>query len=438
MARLSPIAIILLSVLCTGFAWAYFYDPAVEITFLAFGVAALLIAVDFFTIPGKNGFELEREIPAKLSLGDENEVFIHFHNRTRQLLRGELVENFVPGLPALHDGQFMLHVPANASERFRYVLVPRERGAYEFTEISVKLVGRFRLLHRTWNVPVPGNTKVYPSYLQLRNTQVMSRKWNLSQIGQRNLNRYGEGREFESLREYSVNDEYRKINWKATARRGKPIVSQYQIERNQNIILMVDAGRMMRPLSGHLSKLDHAVNAALMLSFICLHKEDNVGLMVFNSKVTQFVPPHRGKSQLHRINEALYNVQFEFSEPNYTEAFYYLRRKVSRRSLVVLLTDVMDERASQILISEFSKLFPRHLPLFVTLKDNLVENIATQVPGSLTQMLEMGVAQLIVEERLKAMHRLRLAGVHTLDTQPEKLSVDAINKYLEIKSKSLL
>jgi uncharacterized protein (DUF58 family) len=437
MPTLTPVSLIILAGLSICLGVSYPLPPLLDFTLAGFAMAGFFFIFDFVVTPAARNLEIRREIMPQLSLGDENEVRLVVANHRRQAVRGIIGDN-VPEAWQLRDVIWRFRLKGGQKGTFGYTITPQERGAYTFEHCSLRIFGSLGLINKSYHVPLAETVKVYPSYLQIRKYQIHAHRNNLDVIGKRRQRQRGEGREFESLRDYTRNDEYKKINWKATARRGKPIVSQYQIERNQNIIIAIDAGRMMRTKAGKMAKLDYAVNAALMLSFICVHKEDNVGLLVFNSKVTQFLPPKRGKAQLARINEALYNVQFEFSEPNYRDAFYFLKRKVSRRSLVVLLTDIIDDRASDILLREFTRLYPQHLPLSVTLADNLLKQVALQVPGNTEEMLELGVAQMLLDERLKAISYLKLHGALTLDTNPENVTVDAINKYLDIKARSLI
>lgn len=437
MPALSRFALICLGLISLGFGLSWFFPWVAGLSFFALLFMIVLVVVDLLVTPTRKNVEVWREIPLKLSLSDPNEVKLHIRNLRKIRFSGYIGDN-PPGIFQIRDAVFNFRLKGGKEADFTYLVQPFERGEFVFKELSLRIQGLIGFTHRTWHLPVEDRVKVYPSYLQFRNYQLNTNRFNMAISGKKQQRRYGEGREFESLREYTPDDEYRKINWKATARRGKPIVTQYRIERNQNIIICVDAGRMMRTHTGKMSKLDFAVNSALMLSFICIHKEDNVGLMIFNDKVQTFIPPARGQAQMNRINEALYKVRVDFSEPNYREAFYYLKRKISKRSLVLLITDLIDERASKILIREFTSLYPRHLPLCVSLKDLSVEGMAQQVPDNYTDLLEMGVAQQLIEERFKALRSLQLHGVLTLDTDPENLTADAINKYLEIKAKSLI
>jgi uncharacterized protein (DUF58 family) len=435
MPLLTPLTLVLLALISISMGLSYFWPPLMQVSLAALGGVAFLCGLDAAITPRRNAIEVRRVIARHLSLGDPNEVRIVVRNLRTTRIRGHVGEN-VPVEFQLRDVVWPFRLGGGQEQSFTYHVKPLRRGEYLFKNPTITIRGKLGLIHRSWHLKGEDAVKVYPSYLQVKKFQLLTRRHNIDMLGRKKQRSYGEGREFESLREYTTDDEYRKINWKATARRGKPIVSQFQIERNQNVIIILDAGRMMRTLAGGMSKLDYAVNAALMLAYVCVHKEDNVGLLTFGSKVTQFLPPKRGITQLNRINEALYNIRFEFAEPHYREAFHYLKRKVSKRSLLILLTDLIDDRASSVLMREYTKLYPQHLPLAVTLKDNQLEATALSRPTNREEMAQLSVAQNLVEERLRALHHLRMNGVLTLDTRPQDVTVDSINRYIEIKAKS--
>lgn len=427
--------ILLIAVICMGLS--FFWSFLLAMAFMIIFTWAVFAVIDYRLIPNKEKFEISREMAEKLSLGDENEITLSLKNKTKRYWKGFLGED-VPEFFQIRDAIFSFAIQGNAVQTFTYTITPRERGKYEYKTVHLRILGILGLVRKDYEYALENHFSVYPGYLKLKKYQLLARKNQLEQIGRRSIRKYGEGREFESLREYTKDDEYRKINWKATARKGKPIVAQYQIERNQNVIIMLDAGRMMRNSDGFMKRLDYAINATLMLSYICANKEDNIGILVFGANVQTYLPPKRGISQVHAISELLHNVQYEMTEPNYSLAFQYIRKKVNKRSLIILITDIIDNRASDILIREFTRLAPKHLPLCVTLRDKELHRVALDVPKTKEQALQLGVAEQILEQRLLAFKYLQLNNVLTLDTLPEDLTAKAINQYLTIKAKSLL
>lgn len=437
MPVLRPVSIVLASLLAFGYFLAIWYPDMTGYTTLAAVVLLLLVILDMALTGNTKNIQIQRIVASKLSLGDPNEVRLVILNRRRFGISGTVGDN-APAEFQVRHARFPFRLASGKSETFSYTITPNRRGLFQFEEVTLRLHGPLGLSSRIWHLPMPKETRAYPSYLQIRKYQLHARRYNVHTVGKRKQRRYGEGREFESLREYTPDDEFRKINWKATARRGKPIVTQFQVERNQNIVLALDAGRMMRSMAGDMSRIDYAINTVLMLTYLCIVKEDNVGLLIFDDQIRTWLPPHRGKAQLSRVNELLYNLNTSFTEPDYGGAFRFLKAKVGRRSLIVLLTDLMDERVSKTMITEFTSLYPKHLPLLTSLRDNVLRNIALSVPGGSQEMMEMAIAQQLLDERLKALRRLQSRGVLTLDANPETLTVEAINKYLDIKARGMI
>ena len=219
-----------------------------------------------------------------------------------------------------------------------------------------------------WPPPV----KVYPNLLDVRRYEMLARRGRLFELGLKNARRLGTGTEFERLREYMPGDDYRQVAWAATARRGKPIVVEYETERSQPIILLLDAGRLMSAPVGDLAKLDYAINTCLLLAFVATLKGDRVGLLVFADRILGYYPPRRGRAQFLSLLEALYNVQAQPVESDYAQAVEYLTRRHPRRSLDIVFTDLLDRSAGTGLVPYISRLAPRHLPMLVAVGDPAV------------------------------------------------------------------
>ncbi len=243
---------------------------------------------------------------------------------------------------------------------------------------------------------------------------------------------------FESLRDYVPDDEFRRIDWKATARRHRPVSRQYETERSQSVIVMLDAGRMMSAELEGMSKLDYAINAALMLGYAAVLRDDRVGLLVFSDVVKSYLPAAKGRHQLSKIVDELYGIEPELLEPDYGAAFRTLSLRNKRRSLVVVFTDLIDVDASEAILTYTSSLYPRHLPLCVTLQDSTLTAVAEQVPAEVGDVFEKAVAQRVLADREEALLWLRRRGVLVLDVPPAHISVEVVNRYLELKARSML
>jgi uncharacterized protein (DUF58 family) len=280
--------------------------------------------------------------------------------------------------------------------------------------------------------------RVYPNLLEVRKYELLARRDQLFEIGLKNARRLGEGTEFERLRDYERDDDYRRINWPATARLHKPITTDYQPERSQSVIIMLDAGRLMTAPLGPLSKLDYAINTALLLAYVAIVRGDRVGLLTFADSVTGYWEPDKGRKQFLALLEALYKVQPQQVEPDYAGAGAFLSTRRSKRSLVVLFTDIIDKEQSDALVKGFGRLAPRHLPLAVTMADSEVLAMARRQPSDAAQMYESVVAQDLLDDRANALDALQRRGALTIDVPADKLTPAVVNKYLELKARGRL
>jgi uncharacterized protein (DUF58 family) len=266
----------------------------------------------------------------------------------------------------------------------------------------------------------------------------MARKGLLTEMGLRHTRTLGAGTEFERLRDYTPDDEWRRINWKASARRNKLIAMEYETERAQHVVCVLDTGRLMHPPIGAIQKLDYAVNAALLTSYVAALRGDHVGLLTFADQVDLFLAPRKGNSQFYTMLELLYNVQGQAVEADYARAFSYLSLKNKRRSLVIVFSDLVTQEAAKPLIAYMSRLAQRHLPLLVIMNDPNITNLAAREPANAQDVYERAVAEQLLDERRLILDTLNQAGVLTLDVPADKLSVAVIDKYLELKNRGAL
>ena len=249
---------------------------------------------------------------------------------------------------------------------------------------------------------------------------------------------FGSGTEFERLREYRPDDEYRRINWKATARRGKPISIEYETERSQSIVALLDIGRMMRSPIGDVAKLDYSINAVLLLAYVAARKGDKIGLLTFADEVQTWLAPGGGKRQFQRMLEQLYAVEGEAVEPDYDVAFGYFAAHQSKRSLVVVFTDLTGSISTRSLVAQMARLRRRHLALLVTVRDPTIQRLARQDVLDSTMLYQRTVAEQLMEERRLVMDQLQRQGVLTLDVAADELSAAVINRYLNLKARTML
>ncbi len=240
--------------------------------------------------------------------------------------------------------------------------------------------------------------------------------------------------EFESLREYVPGDDTRRIDWKATARSRRMIVRNYEEERSKDLMILVDAGRMMAPVAGGLSKLDHAINAAVMVASVAVERKDRVGLLVFAGEPTLFIPPAHGKDQIQRFLDGLYDVHPELVEPDFAAAFSLFKSRHRKRCLTMLFTDLIDADSSSQLLAHVGALAPSHLPLAITIRDQGLEEAATRPLTGVGEVYERAVAEQVLHERAVALAQLRHQGVVVMDAPPQSLTIEAVNQYLTLRS----
>ena len=260
----------------------------------------------------------------------------------------------------------------------------------------------------------------------------------VSRTGVRRTRNVGAGREFASLRDYTPDDEYRTIDWNATARRGKVIARTYEQERSQDILILIDQGRLMRQEIGSTQKLDHVVSAALMLAHVVAEADDRVGLLTFAGDTRAWLPPTRGRSAYAGILEALYAARAEPEESDYRGAFRFLAGRWRKRSLAVVFTDLADPESSAVLLREIGHLADKHVVVCVVVSDPLIAERARQEPTTADSVYEKAVAEEVLAERRRALNLLKKRGVLIVDAEPQELSVELISRYLLVKSRSLL
>lgn len=417
--------------------------PLRWLTVLYFLALGALLVTDLLLTPRPDQIEVERLNDNRLSIGADNLITVLLANRSAQALQLRVRDEFPYQFPS--DAVF-LHalLPAYDIYEARYHVRPLQRGDYAFGDIVLRYHSRLRTFIRQARYPAAAAVKVYPNVLEVRKYDLLARKGMLYELGLRQARVYGVGTEFERLREYTTDDEFRRINWKATARRGKPIAAEYETERSQHVVSLIDTGRLMRPsisdpAAGQgLAKLDYVINTALLLSYVASLKGDHIGMLAFADDVTSYLAPRRGKGQFYRMLEALYNVQSQPVEADYRRALSYLSFKNKRRSLVVLFTDLATLDAARPLIANMARLARRHLPICVTISDPNIVGLARQPVTAGGPLYRRAVAEMLLDERQVILDTLNRSGVMTIDVPADKLTVSVINTYLELKARGRL
>jgi len=329
-------------------------------------------------------------------------------------------------------------VPARSEVALRYSVTPPERGVYGFGNLDLRVEGPLRLVQRPIPVPASEEIRVLPCLQTLRYPDLIAYRRRAWHWGLRQIKWRDKGRDFESLREYMEGDDPRHIHWKASARLDRPIVQEYQLEKNQIVMIAVDAGRLMGAVSEGKKKLDHALEASVHLTHAALAGGDQVGFLAFADQILLFIPPKKTHGQLQVILEGTVSLRTALVEPRYEEAFLWFRSQVRRRSLVVIFTDLMDELASDNLLEAVALLRPRHLPLCMAIRDSEWDDLMKRPPTNPMDVYERAVLQETIRQRRKAIGKLQQKGAIAMDLPPRLLSSNAIEHYLDVKRRGLL
>ncbi len=398
--------------------------------------ALALAAVDAFATPAPDRVGIARLGDRQLSIGVGNRVALRVTNPFARPLRAVLVDSVPPSFD-VDRRRLAVALPPSGQAEVEYVARPRHRGTFSFGDVHLRLRGPLDLVEKQGRALASAPANVYPDLHEIRRYEVTLRRGLAYDAGQRRARLPGAGTIFERLREYLPDDDPRSISWTATARRGRPITVEYETERQQRVQILLDAGRMMSSTLGGLTKLDHAVNTALMLAYVAIAKGDEVGLLGFADTVRGYAVPRRGRRQFLRLTEELRRIEVTTTEPDYRAAFEFLRARSGRRSLVVLFTDLVDEDASRALVAAVTRLAGHNLVLCCLLADPQLAETASRTPRSTAELFEKVVAQDVRDARQRALAILRRRGVHTIDIPAERLTVATIQRYLELKRRFL-
>lgn len=401
--------------------------------FISYNILLLiLLTVDLVISPRKRHFEAERLCEEKFSLGADNEIAVKIRNNSRFIV-SMTIKDEVPAFFEIREHEFKIAVPPHSDHSGKYHVIPQKRGCFTFGTVSCRYSGVMKLCSRTVSFNLAKDYKVYPNLKDLgRYSLAVLRKSQLS-AGDKKAKAYSMGTEFESLREYCKGDDYRKINWLATARANKLIVNSYEPEKNQQVIIMLDSSRVMNSEINYIKKLDYAINSSFLLADIATKKGDNTGLMVFDSDIRRFIKPGKGPYQFQLIADSLYNIEENLVTADYKGALAYLDEHQMRRSLLCIFTELFNKDEALELISALKGIARRHIPLVITIKDMRLYDMARGELADADDLFNKSAAIRLTEEREKIREVFRDAGVPCIDVPPDRLSIETVNRYLSMK-----
>lgn len=397
--------------------------------------------VDLMMIVPPSVFSGTRTVQRIASQGKRQKVEIEIINHSSRscvvALRDDLPESFVA-----EPDRFDMSISSRSRLQFVYELTGQRRGRVVLECIHLMVGSPLKLWNGFYRLPIESIVDVYPDMKQIAEYDLLARTNRLNLMGLRRTRKIGQDNEFERLRDYTQDDNYKHIDWRTTARRNKLTVRDFQANQSQRLLFMVDCGRMMTGTAGEISLLDHSLNAMLMLSYIALRQGDSVGMLSFSDRVHNFTPAKNGVKHINRLLNASYDQRARYVESRYDDAFLYLRSHCSKRSLVILVTNVIDEINSHQINQYLTSLTGRHLPLGVFLRDramfSAVDEYESRDDPSKKQIYEAAAAVDVLNWRRQVVRDIRHQGALAMDLFPEDLTSELINQYLQIKARHLL
>ena len=420
------------------FIAGYFFPIILGIAWIGAGLLLLLLIFESVILYYRRaGVVGDREMAEKLSNGDPNEISIHLENRYPYKVFLKIIEE-VPFQFQVRDALFHLSLDRFSQSRFKYQLRPTERGEYHFGKMNVYASSAIGLVSRRYQLAKEGLIPVYPSYIQMRRYQLMAVANRLSDLGLKKIRRIGHTTSFEQIKEYVAGDDIRTINWKATARTGGLMVNQYAEEKAQHVYCLIDKSRSMKmPFEG-MTLLDYAINASLVLSNIAIHKQDKAGLITFSEKISTHIQPDNKKTQMQLILESLYHQQTRFLDADYERLYSLISRKVPRRSLMVLFTNFESLSAMRRQLKSLKAIAKTHLLVVVFFQNTELKSLLENQPKNTEEVYHKTIAENFVLEKRRIAAELQSQGILTILTPPQLLTVNVLNRYIEIKARGMI
>jgi len=406
---------------------------------VGFAYVIFLVALgwrDATALPRPLAIAGRRELPPRLALDTEHSIKLVVSNRATAGIRA-LVRDELPASFEVLDELPPLEVPPGGEAHLDYAVRPRRRGAHAFGDIVLRLQGERGLVQRQISLAAENTAKVYPNFRGVDRYQLLVKIDQRDEIARRPLRSRAPGTDFESLRPYVSGEDPRHIDWKATARRGALVSRNQQVEKGQQLAVLIDAGRLMAETVGDHSKLEHALNATVMLSYVAQRRGDALAVASFSNRIESFLPSVRGPSLLPRVLESLYAVEARPVESDYWQVIAQVMTLLRRRSLVILLTDILDASASAGLLNNLARAAEKHLVLCVVLAEPRIGEIARSIPANLTEAYRKAAACDQQRRRRLAIESMRAKGILVMETDPAHLSIQLVQRYLEIRQADL-
>jgi uncharacterized protein (DUF58 family) len=420
------------------FALAYPFEWLLPLAKAVFAIAGLLVVTDLLLLfVRRPKVQCKRTMNAVFSLSDPNKVSLDFANRSNIYLQMEVYDE-LPFQFQKRDFKYDIALPEGQSTTIHYELKPLSRGVYSFGYTNALVSSRLGLVQRRLRVAAPADVDVYPSIVQMKRYELRAIRHIAHESGIKKMRRIGHSYEFEQIKNYVEGDDYRSVNWKASSRHNTLMVNQYEDEKSQQIYCIVDKSRAMKMPFNGLSLMDYAINTTLAISNIILKKQDKAGLLSFSDVIGTTLKAERDTGQLHRILESLYREKERPVESNYDLLYQAVKRLVGARSLLVLFTNFESNYALERVMPTLRRLNAAHLLVVVFFENTEIRELSNLPLKHSSDIFQQTVARQFLQEKKEMVTRLRQFGIQSILTRPEDLTLNTINKYLELKSRGLI
>lgn len=432
-----------LFILLTGnvvlFVAGFFYPLFFLIARYFLLIIAVLTLLDTLLIYAnrKERIKGKRILPEKFSHGDQNPVNLFIKNNFPFNVNTEIIDE-IPVRFQKRDFMIKSALKAGEEKNFEYFLRPTERGEYEFGKLNIYIKTTIGLVSRKYVLSGKTMLPVYPSFMQMKKYELLAVTDKLTEAGIKKIRKIGHQLEFEHIRKYVKGDDYRTINWKATARRAEVMVNQYEDEKSQQVFSVIDMGRVMKMPFDGMTLLDYAINSVLVMANISMVKHDKAGLITFSDKIHTYLYPDKNKAHIHRFLELLYNEETGFSESDYELLYTFARKKISQRSLLMIYTNFESISSMNRQLDYFKRLARHYVIVVIFFKNTGIRDILTRPAKTVEDIYIKTIAEKFDLEKRLIAREFKKYGIYSILTEPVDLTVNAINKYLELKSSGII
>lgn len=419
---------------CVSFFFHFLFQAVIYTLLILFGFVVLDILLVF---SHQKGIEAQRKTPEKLSNGDLNPIDISISNFYTFLVNITIIDE-IPF--QFQERNFEIHekLSPKTKKQITYKLRPTSRGEYIFGNLNIYAKSPLGLVAKRYNFDAGQMVPTYPSFIQLRTYVQMAFSNQRAQYGVKKIRRIGHSMEFEQIKEYTQGDDIRTLNWKATAKKNTLMINQFQDEKSQSVYMIIDKGRVMKMPFNGLSLVDYAINATLVMSNIIIKKHDKAGMLTFSKKVENRIAADKRASQMQRFLENLYNVKTDFFESDYSRLYVDIKKNITHRSLIILYTNFETLDGLQRQLPYLKGIAKNHLLVVVFFQNTELNQIIDKKTENIQEIYDKVIAEKFNFEKKLIVNELKKYGIYAILTQPENLTLDSINKYLEIKSRGIL